>query len=452
MRIGQLILSISAGLLVLPFASDAQPGPELPPLDPGAFIGVPTPQVEVIPLAEPVVDDDIPLAEPVTPDPVVRGPSPFTPVTPMTTMLPVDQNQTQIAILGYHDFSETKPPTEMRMRTSVFREQMAALLQANIPVISMQDFLEWKHGPRQQPPYCVMITIDDGCKSVYTDAFPILKEMGFPFTLYLYTNFLTGQGSSLSLAQVREMMRNGAAVGSHSTSHLYPSAWKKNQRQSPEHYREVIGKEIGGSKEWLEQNLFTRISSYCYPGGYHTEEMIEALPSFGYSFAVTVIPKKVVHDTDNWQVPRYMVYGTNPQTFKRAVTFTKSTAPNSVVEDAPGGMIASSLPVPIYAVEPAANTIVAGNTPVISIQLPDAGNISASSLEMRVAGFGKVPASLIEGTTTLAWKPNRPIRTDSVRVEVSWKNVATNSKEKVEWAFGVKSKATAILQPANLVK
>ncbi|UQT43947.1 polysaccharide deacetylase family protein [Akkermansia muciniphila] len=33
-----------------------------------------------------------------------------------------------------------------------------------------------------------MITIDDGWKSVYTDAYPILKETGFPFTIFPYTN------------------------------------------------------------------------------------------------------------------------------------------------------------------------------------------------------------------------------------------------------------------------
>lgn len=47
----------------------------------------------------------------------------------------------------------------------------------------MKEFLEWKLGDRQLPAKCVMITIDDGWKSVYTDAYPILKETGFPFTI-----------------------------------------------------------------------------------------------------------------------------------------------------------------------------------------------------------------------------------------------------------------------------
>ncbi len=61
-----------------------------------------------------------------------------------------------------------------------------------------------------------MITIDDGWKSVYTDAYPILKETGFPFTIFPYTkSSITGRGSAMSPAQIQEMLNNGATLGSH---------------------------------------------------------------------------------------------------------------------------------------------------------------------------------------------------------------------------------------------
>lgn len=40
----------------------------------------------------------------------------------------------------------------------------------------MKDFLDWKLGDKQLPAKCVLITIDDGWKSVYTDAYPILRK------------------------------------------------------------------------------------------------------------------------------------------------------------------------------------------------------------------------------------------------------------------------------------
>ena len=122
------------------------------------------PQAEPIPNAEPIPGETN-LHAPVQP----AGPVPVIPPTAFSPV-PVPQHETRVAILGYHDFSRTLPATEMRMNTDVFRAQMQALKASGVPVISMKEFLEWKLGSRQLPAKCVMITIDDGWKSVYTDA------------------------------------------------------------------------------------------------------------------------------------------------------------------------------------------------------------------------------------------------------------------------------------------
>ena len=108
----------------------------------------------------------------------------------------VPANQTRVAVLGYHNFSDSKPVTEMLMRTAEFREQMETIRKLQLRVISMQEFLAWRQGKLQLPARCVLITMDDGWRSVYTDAFPILKEYGYPFTLFLYTKYLSGRGDS----------------------------------------------------------------------------------------------------------------------------------------------------------------------------------------------------------------------------------------------------------------
>lgn len=460
MRNGRTALCLLGSLLFSVSMAGALIEYEPPPLDPGSMIGVPSPNgpagapsasPEYIPVAEPV--EIIPVAEPVTPDPAPVRRAPRMAVTTLAEkdLLPVAQNQTQVAILGYHDFSYVNPPTDMRINTDTFREQMEYIKNSKIPVISMKDFSEWKQGQKTLPPYCILITIDDGWKSVYTDAYPILKEMGFPFTLFLYTNFVTGRGASLSIAQVKEMIQNGATIGSHSTSHLYPATWKKNQRKGPEHYRAAIEKEIRDSRIWLQSNLHSPVEAYCYPGGYHTPEMIQALPEFGYSFAMTVIPRKVLHDTSNWEIPRYMVLGKAPQTFKNAVTFPRSPkSPTSSAATA-GALDNPTLPPPAEKVEPPANSTVKNELPNISIDLANPADILADSLEMRITGLGKVPAKIVPGTSILLWQPNRPFRTDTVRVRVSWKSASTNAQEYAEWEFGVTPELTSIL-PANLVQ
>jgi len=231
----------------------------------------------------------------------------------------VPRSQTRVAVLGYHNFSNTKPVSEMLMRTSEFCQQMQYIKDAGLTVITMQDFLDWLLGDRCLPERCVLITIDDGWRSVYTDAFPVLKAYGYPFTLFLYTTYLSGRGQSMSPEQIREMIASGATIGSHSTTHLYPSQWKRFAEDSPE-YATQLKLEIPDSIEKIK-SLFGNCSTFCFPGGYHTPPMLASLREQGIGAAFTVLEKKVTTLEDPLQVHRYMVFGTDPRIFRRAVNF-----------------------------------------------------------------------------------------------------------------------------------
>lgn len=234
----------------------------------------------------------------------------------------VPREQTQVAVLGYHDFSNSKKCTSMRMKTAEFCRQMQFLHDSDICVISMQDFLEWRRGTRCLPARCVLITIDDGWEAVYTDAYPVLKAYGYPFTLFLYVRYISGQGASMSPAQIKEMMLHGATIGSHSWNHYYPSDWKKKAKK-PLEYAKMVKKELQDSRARLME-LFGNCSTYCYPGGYHTPIMRAGLNPAGYKAAFTVIDKKVKCDVNTFQINRYMVFGTDTSIFRRAVTFDAS--------------------------------------------------------------------------------------------------------------------------------
>ena len=299
---------------------------------------------EYIPMAEPIPGEtgsSAPLAESIpNAEPIPGETNLHAPVQPAEASLaipstafspvPVPQHETRVAILGYHDFSRTLPATEMRMNTDVFRSQMQALKASGVPVISMKEFLEWKLGDRQLPAKCVMITIDDGWKSVYTDAYPILKETGFPFTIFPYTKFITGRGSAMSPAQIQEMLNNGATLGSHSVSHLYPRSWRAAQRKGTQAVLDLATAEIGNSRKILQEKFpGSSVEAYCYPGGFILPEMISKAEEAGFQAAFTVIPKKVTKDTDRWRIHRYMVFGKDPKTFTRALNFNVPSTPET---------------------------------------------------------------------------------------------------------------------------
>ncbi len=342
---------------------------------------------------------------------------------------PVPREETRVAVLGYHNFSMTKPVSEMLMRTSEFRKQMEYIHKSGIRVISMKEFLDWKLGNLTLPAKCVLITIDDGWRGVYTDAFPILKEFGFPFTLFLYTKYLSGHGDSMSPAMIREMQQYGATVGSHSTSHLFPSQWKGVESKGEEAFSDLMDVEMGGSLKRLSE-LFGPINTYCYPGGYITGVMLERLPSYGYVAAFTVVAGKETVQNSAFHVHRYMVFGTNSSNFRRAMDFSTRRERVQREESVPSG----TFPVPPFPVIPAANSPADENLPLISAQLGAIPDIDLSSVKMRVSGFGLVPAKMNTTDASIQWAPSMRLYQSNVVVQLSWKSTDGQS-HKCTWTF-----------------
>ncbi|MEI7955641.1 MAG: polysaccharide deacetylase family protein, partial [Verrucomicrobiota bacterium] len=258
----------------------------------------------------------------------------------------------RVAVLGYHDLSENESETAMRMHTSKFRKQMAALRQLGITVISLDDFLAWKRGAKSIPEKSILLTFDDGWKSVYTDALPILKEFGYPFTLYLYKNYIDGGKKALTSAMISEILQHGGSLGSHSVSHPYPTTIKAHRKKGEHDFDAFLRKEMGESKRFIESKFSTPSTTYAYPGGFVTEEMFPLADEFGYTSLFTVIPGKIKRSTPDKRLPRYMILGNYDKVFELATSFRESQS-SPAASGANFAAIAEPLPYPV-APEPGA--------------------------------------------------------------------------------------------------
>ena len=63
------------------------------------------------------------------------------------------------------------------------------------------------------------ITIDDGYRSVYDLAYPILKKHNFTATLFIYTDFVDNSPNALTWEQLRELAQAGFEVEAHTITH-----------------------------------------------------------------------------------------------------------------------------------------------------------------------------------------------------------------------------------------
>lgn len=345
----------------------------------------------------------------------------------------------RVSVLGYHDFTISEPETEMRMRADKFRKQMELIRQFGISVISMEDFDAWKRGEKAIPEKSILITVDDGWKSFYELAFPVLKEFNYPFTLFLYKNYVDGGGKALTTPMIKEMMAHGGTIGSHSVSHPYPVVFKKKKREGAEAYERFLRQEISESRKFLRQRFKAPILTYSYPGGFVTEEMPPLVTESGYRYAFTVEPGMVNCVSQDTALPRFMILGSYDRIFEFATDFG---------DDREDGSVAGLLQTTEQPVLPEPGAMVASRLPLISADLSAVEDLDPETLEMRVSGFTKVPATFDPETRHYSWQVQRPLRRPTCSVSVTWRDLEGNAPETpLRWTFQIDREAVYLLEP-----
>jgi hypothetical protein len=300
----------------------------------------------------------------------------------------------------------------MRIRTSKFRKQMEAIRQLGISVISLEDFIAWKRGEKDIPEKSILLTFDDGWKSVYTDAFPILKEFGYPFTLYLYKNYVDGGGKALTTPMIQEMIAAGATIGSHSVSHPYPITVKKFSAKKARTSLRRVPAQGNGRIEALpriqirRQGRNLRLSRRL-----HTPRKCCRSQGVRLHHMPSPCSRERSNARPDETLPRYMILGNYDKIFEFATTFRDAANPIAAPEGAIAGMIQTTP----YPVSPEAGAIINSRLPEISADLSKLDDIDPSTLVMKVSGFGEVPANFApkransRGRSTAA-SANRPAR------------------------------------------
>lgn len=101
-------------------------------------------------------------------------------------------------ILGYHSISDPANHEALEggfykhlsVPSGLFEREMRFLLAEGYTFLRFSDLLDVKTGARAIPAKPVMVYFDDGYKDNYLNAYPILKRLGIPATVFLVVNFV----------------------------------------------------------------------------------------------------------------------------------------------------------------------------------------------------------------------------------------------------------------------
>src|SRR5258707_5324950 len=213
------------------------------------------------------------------------SPTPVAVATPPPP--PAVDRSAKVIVLCYHRF-EDNPRDSLAIAPAEFRAQMKELKDNGIEVVPMKDFLAWRRGEKSIPPKSAVVTIDDGYVSGYSVAWPILKELGYPFTMFIYTNYVGVGGKSISWAQLEQMRDAGIDIESHTVSH-------HDLRHAPkgQEYNAWLHNEIYTSKDILEQKLGIKIVAFAFPYGTHNEVVRKMATEAGYQAVFSVYGRRL---------------------------------------------------------------------------------------------------------------------------------------------------------------
>ena len=154
-----------------------------------------------------------------------------------------------------------------------------------------------------------IITFDDGYENLITNVFPILKKLEFSATCFVVTNMLNKYNvwdenrsdykkmKLMNIDQIYEWVSNGFEIGSHTKDHLDLTSLDINKKKE----------QIIDSKNFINQSLGIKITSFAYPFGSFDDETIKIVQE-NYEYAVTTKPSKYnPNKFDDMKLPRISI-------------------------------------------------------------------------------------------------------------------------------------------------
>ena len=183
-----------------------------------------------------------------------------------------------VSILMYHMIGDMKNNSAV-MTEDNLRIQMQYLKDHGYHPITMQELYDYVTKGEKLPSKPVCITFDDGYLDSYTIVYPMMKEFGYPWTLFLITDDVGKSYNRMPWEQLKEMADSGAVtIANHTLSH--PKLHNLPTRAEKEN-------EIIGANKALKYHLGIDNLWFAYPYGDYDDEVIDICKKAGIKLAVT---------------------------------------------------------------------------------------------------------------------------------------------------------------------
>jgi peptidoglycan/xylan/chitin deacetylase (PgdA/CDA1 family) len=210
------------------------------------------------------------------------------------------------SILVYHRFGPVVADS-MTIRTSTFRSQLQYLKDHGYRTVPLRVLVAYllRQGP-PPPPRSVVITADDGHRSVMTEMLPLVREFNVPVTLFIYPSAISNASYALTWEQIQALARTGLFdVQSH--TYWHPNFKVEKRRLAPAAYRELVVKQLVRPRTVLKQRLGADVDLLAWPFGIYDDELLRLAAESGYVAGLTLDARVITASSSVMALPRFLV-------------------------------------------------------------------------------------------------------------------------------------------------
>lgn len=207
------------------------------------------------------------------------------------------ENKRTVPILMYH-YIDTGVNNDLMTPKDKFRQQMLYLKNAGFHTITLDQLYGFMTQNTKLPEKPIVITFDDGYKDNYTNAYPVLKEMGFKATIFVVSGGKEkGNYPHMNDNQLRELDKNGIDIEPHTVDH------KKLDTLSYQDQKN----EIELSKSILEAKLGKKMKYFAYPYGQYNKDTLKILKQDGFKMAFSTVHGRADRTNNIYRIKRIYI-------------------------------------------------------------------------------------------------------------------------------------------------
>ncbi len=213
-----------------------------------------------------------------------------------------------VPVLCYHRFGPTVADS-MTVTTSVFESHLKYLQEHGFTVIPLQALVDYRLGKAPPPPpRSVVITVDDGHRSVYEEMLPLVQRYRIPVTLFIYPSAISNSHApyAMSWEQLHALADTGLfTIQSH--TYWHPNFKIEKRRLDPAAYDKFVVTQLQKSKAVLEKRFGTGVSILAWPFGIYDDNLQQQAQAAGYVAAFSIDGRQVHGGDPMLALPRQLM-------------------------------------------------------------------------------------------------------------------------------------------------